>query len=92
MAADTSVISQPSASRILQKFCQAFCNHYSDLIQWYNSDEELLQARRQYYQETRIKGLLGMIDGSMTPIKGVTGPDEPAYICRKGFAAINCQV
>jgi hypothetical protein len=39
-----------------------------------------------------MKGLLGLIDGTMIPIKGVTGPDEPIYICRKNFPAINVQL
>jgi hypothetical protein len=39
-----------------------------------------------------VKGLLGLVDGSMIPIKGVSGDDEPAYICRKNFPAINVQV
>ena len=39
-----------------------------------------------------MKGLLGLVDGTMIPIKGVAGPDEPIYICRKNFPAINVQL
>ncbi|XP_047129790.1 putative nuclease HARBI1 [Hydra vulgaris] len=52
----------------------------------------MTEIKRKYFQSYGVKGLLGVIDGTMIQIKGATGADEPAYICRKGYPALNCQV
>jgi hypothetical protein len=31
---------------------------------------------------------VGAIDGTLIPIQGMAGEDEPSFICRKGFHAI----
>ncbi|XP_047140906.1 putative nuclease HARBI1 [Hydra vulgaris] len=89
---DTSHVSQPSCSRILHQFCKYFIHHYRYLVKWYESPEEMMEIKRKYFQSYGVIGLLGVIDGTMIQIKGATGADEPAYICRKGYSALNCQV
>ncbi|XP_065645458.1 putative nuclease HARBI1 [Hydra vulgaris] len=89
---DTSHVSQSSYSRILHQFCKIFIQHYHYLVRWYDSPEEMTKTKRKYFQSFGVKGLFGVIDGTMIQIKGVTGADEPAYICRKGYPALNCQV
>lgn len=34
---------------------------------------------------------IGAVDWTLIPIKGMTSPDEPAYVCRKNFHALNIQ-
>ena len=34
---------------------------------------------------------VGAVDGTLIPIKGMSGTDEPAYVCRKNFHALNIQ-
>ena len=34
---------------------------------------------------------MGAIDGTLIPIQGMSGDDEPNFICRKGFPLINMQ-
>ncbi len=92
VTSDTIDISQSSTCRILSKFCVAFSRHYRHLLRWYTSDEEIYQARRKFFVKTGVKGLLGLIDGTLVRIKGVSGVDEPAYICRKNYPSINIQV
>ena len=92
VAGDTVKVSQPTTSRIIYKFCQAFTAHFKHLLAWYTDETELREVRLKFYKDTKIKGLIGLIDGTMIPIKGAVGEDEPAYICRKNFPAINCQV
>jgi hypothetical protein len=89
---DTGNISQPSMSRILHRFCSSFSRRYRYLLKWYQTEEETREAKKKFFRDTQVKGLLGLVDGSMIPIKGVSGDDEPAYICRKNFPAINVQV
>lgn len=35
--------------------------------------------------------VVGAIDGTLIPIQGMSADDEPNFICRKGFPAINVQ-
>ncbi len=42
--------------------------------------------------KTGVKGLLGLIDGTLVQIKGVSGVDEPAYICPKNCPSLNVQL
>ncbi|XP_065667036.1 putative nuclease HARBI1 [Hydra vulgaris] len=80
---DTSGISQSSTSRILSEFCRCFIQRYHHLIKWYGSKEEMTEVKRKYQQSWGVKGLLGLIDGTMIPIKGAIGDDEPALIAGK---------
>lgn len=44
--------------------------------------------------EGRVQGfpnVVGAIDGTLVHIQGMTGDEEPTFICRKGFHAINIQ-
>ncbi|XP_065674090.1 putative nuclease HARBI1 [Hydra vulgaris] len=89
---DTSNVSQPSCCRIIHQFCKFFIQHYFHLVKWYDNQEDIDEAKKKYLQSYGVKGLLGIIDGTMMQIKGVSGADEPAYICRKGYPALDCQV
>ena len=42
----------------------------------------MTETKRKYFQSFGVEGLLGVIDGTMIQIKGVSEADEPAYICR----------
>ena len=79
-------------SRILHQFCEVFIQNFRQEVRWYETPEEVSNAKMKFFHSSGVKGLFGLIDGTMIPIKGATGEDEPAYICRKGFPAINCQV
>nr|XP_047144411.1 putative nuclease HARBI1 [Hydra vulgaris] len=50
------------------------------------------ETKKKYFQLSGVKGLFGIIDGTMIQTKGVSGADEPAFICKKGYPALNCQV
>ncbi|XP_065673853.1 putative nuclease HARBI1 [Hydra vulgaris] len=89
---DASNVSQPSCSHVVHQFCKFFNQHYFHLVKWYDNQEEMDEAKKKYLQSYGVKGLLGIIDGTMIQIKAVSGADEPAYICRKGYPALNCQV
>lgn len=36
-------------------------------------------------------GLIGLVDGSLFPMKAPSAADEEACVCRKGFHAFNVQ-
>jgi hypothetical protein len=35
--------------------------------------------------------VIGAIDGTLIPIQGLSGAEEPNFVCRKGYHAINVQ-
>lgn len=40
-----------------------------------------------FHQIAYLPNCIGAVDGTIIPIKGKTGPEEPAYVCRKNFHA-----
>lgn len=45
----------------------------------------------EFYDLARFPNVVCAIDGTLIPIQGMSGDDEPNFICRKGFPAINVQ-
>ncbi len=53
--------------------------------------EETQQANRQFYSIASIPRVIGIIDGTLIPVASPV-VNEPLYICRKGYPAINFQI
>ncbi|CAC5385073.1 HARBI1 [Mytilus coruscus] len=45
-----------------------------------------------FYDISSFPNVLGAIDGTLIPIQWMSGDDEPTYVCRKQYHAINVQV
>ncbi|XP_060596210.1 putative nuclease HARBI1 [Ruditapes philippinarum] len=50
----------------------------------------LHHLKRKFYEKCRIPNVIGAVDGTLIPIQGPS-QDEAAYVCRKGFHALNVQ-
>lgn len=44
-----------------------------------------------FYAIAHFPNVVGAIDGTLIPIRGMNGEDEPVYVCRKNFHALNVQ-
>ena len=88
--ASLSSVSQPCISRNLREVTNAICNLATKYIQ-FPRGEELQQIKEAFLSQSGMPGVIGLIDGSLFPIKAPSGPTEPAYVCRKGYHAINVQ-
>lgn len=44
-----------------------------------------------FYDISSFPNVLGAIDGTLIPIQWMSGDDEPNYVCRKQYHAINVQ-
>ncbi|XP_041961997.1 putative nuclease HARBI1 isoform X2 [Alosa sapidissima] len=88
--ASLSSVSQLCISRNLMEVTKAICNLAPNYIQ-FPLGEELLRIKEEFLQQSGMPGVIGLIDGSLFPIKAPNGPSEPAYVCRKGYHAINVQ-
>jgi hypothetical protein len=52
---------------------------------------ELRKVKDGFHGITNFPNVVGAIVGTLIPIQGMAGEDEPSFICRKGFHAINVQ-
>ncbi|XP_067245484.1 putative nuclease HARBI1 [Chanodichthys erythropterus] len=52
---------------------------------------ELMEAHQGFHAIAGIPRIIGLVDGTLIPIANPSALDQ-AFICRKGFAAINVQV
>lgn len=76
-AADLYGVSVPSASRILHYVCLAICQQLNN-INFPTTVDELKRLKGGFYhQVARFPNVVGTIDGTLIPIHGMSGDDEP---------------
>lgn len=51
----------------------------------------LRKIKQQFHSKARFPNVVGAIDGTLIPIKGMGGDEEPIYVSRKNFHALNIQ-
>ncbi|KAL2085779.1 hypothetical protein ACEWY4_019099 [Coilia grayii] len=88
--ASLSSVSQPCISKNLMEVTKAICSLAPNYIQ-FPRGEELQRIKQDFVRQSGMPGVIGLVDGSLFPIKAPSGPTEPAYVCRKGYHAINVQ-
>ncbi|XP_046563455.1 putative nuclease HARBI1 [Haliotis rubra] len=83
-------ISIPSVSRILHATTDAICDSL-DNIHFPTSVSEQRVVKEGFHKLAGFPRVLGCIEGTLIPIQAPTGDEEPSYVCRKGYHAINAQ-
>lgn len=48
---------------------------------------EMRSIKTDFHQRAHSPNCTGAVDGTLIPIKGMTSPDEPAFVCRKKLNA-----
>ena len=48
--------------------------------------QSLRKTKEEFYRISRFPNVLGAVDGTLIPIMGMSGDEEPVYVCRKGFS------
>lgn len=87
-AADTHGISLASSSRVLHSVCKVICEKMPIV---FPTQAELPAIKQKFYEIGGFPNVVGCIDGTLIPIQGMSGDDEPNYVSRKQFHAINVQ-
>lgn len=87
---DISGLSQPSVSRIIQKTSKILSQRANDCIKFPTTSAAQLAVKQGFSSEFNMPNTLGCVDGTLIAIKPPT-EREDAYVCRKGYHAINVQ-
>ncbi|XP_064646148.1 putative nuclease HARBI1 [Lineus longissimus] len=89
--ADMVHVSQPTVSRIITGVSEALVNRARQFISFPHDLETQERISEGFYtRRNRIPNVLGCIDGSLVAVRSPT-QNEEAYVCRKGFHALNIQ-
>ncbi|XP_061190830.1 putative nuclease HARBI1 [Saccostrea echinata] len=87
---DIHGVSKSSVSVCIPRVCQALCEHLQN-IKFPSSVISLRKMKEQFYCIARFPNVVGAIDGTLIPIKGMSSDDEHIYVSRKNFHALNIQ-
>jgi hypothetical protein len=49
------------------------------------------RVKEGFHSIAQFPNVIGAIDGTLIPIQGLSGAEEPNFVCRKGYHAINVQ-
>ncbi|CAC5382729.1 HARBI1 [Mytilus coruscus] len=85
---DIHGISTSSASRIIHRVCSAINSCISNIQ--FPRDADLTAVKEGFYRIATFPNVIGAIDGTLIPIQSLSD-DEPNFVCRKGYHAINVQ-
>ena len=72
-------------SKLLILVCLAI-NHTQKNIAFPDNASDLREIKSKFHDIGKIPNCVGAVDGTLIPNKGLSGTDEPAYVCRKNFA------
>ncbi|XP_046873375.1 putative nuclease HARBI1 [Hypomesus transpacificus] len=84
-------LSKASVSRSVQAVTSALLRHIPDHIQFPTTRGDKSAVQDFLWGKHNIPQVIGVIDGTLIPILTPSN-DGHVFFCRKGFAAINCQV
>lgn len=83
--------SQSSASRIIEECVNHTLTFVDSTIDFPISAEEQVRVKQEFFKLGRIPNVLGIVDGTHVALSSEF-QTEPAYVNRKQFHSINCQV
>ncbi|XP_052260994.1 putative nuclease HARBI1 [Dreissena polymorpha] len=85
---DIHGISKSSFCRILQKFISAVNQKLKNIR--FPQGPAVLLVKQEFFRKCQLPNVVGAVDGTLVPIIKPAEAEE-AYVCRKGFHAINVQ-
>ena len=90
---DLHGLSDRAASKCIHSVASVLCDNIENFIQW-PSQNQIPIIQQKFYRKSRgFPKIVGLIDGTQVPINGPHPPaNEVAFVNRKGFHGLNCQV
>ena len=88
--ADMHGVAQSTVSVAIKETVDAFCNTLHH-IKFTKDPTSKRLVKEKFYDIAGFPNVLGCIDGTLIPIKRPPATEEVAYVCRKGYHALNIQ-
>ncbi|CAG2190390.1 HARBI1 [Mytilus edulis] len=66
-------------------------NNKIQIIKFQREEAEQRRVKERFYDISSFPNVLGAFGGTLIPIQEMSGNDEPNYVCRKQYQAINVQ-
>lgn len=84
-------LSKASVSRSVEAVTNILVHHAQAHIKMPATRVEIQQAHQGFHAVAGIPQVIGLVDGTLIPVSNPS-MDDPTFICRKGYSAINTQV
>lgn len=89
---DIHGVSKQTVSHCIHDFSKALSSKVGSFIHFPETTAEIKTTMSDFYAIDKFPCVIGCIDGTLIPIKGPTdSQEEPLYMCRKLYHAINVQ-
>lgn len=88
---ETIGLTQPAVSKCVRRVAEAIV-HAGTRNKWVHfprTSEEKAAVKEGFLRRGAIPGVIGCVDGSLIAIIAPKGDKKAAYMCRKGFYALN---
>ncbi|KAH7942015.1 hypothetical protein HPB49_019842 [Dermacentor silvarum] len=88
---ETIGVTQPAVSKCVRRVAEAIV-HAGTRNKWVHfprTSEEKAAVKEGFLRRGGIPGVIGCVDGSLIAIIAPKGDNKAAYMCRKGFYALN---
>ena len=89
---DASGLSKASVSRLITSVTEAICTLAEQYIQFPTTEQNMRKESQLFHAMAGFPNVVGAIDGSLMRISKPSAEREPAFVCRKGYHALNVQV
>lgn len=87
---DLHGVSRSSVSRHVWQVVNSI-NERLENIKFPTSSADISNVKRGFYKVAGLPNCVGAVDGTLIPIIAPAGLEEPAFVCRKGYHALNVQ-
>ena len=88
---DGQGLSKASVSRSVQAVTYRLLQLVPQHVRFPTTREEMSATQEKFFRSFRIPQVAGAVDGTLVPII-TPHVDAHVFFCRKGYAAVNCQV
>nr|XP_055065258.1 putative nuclease HARBI1 [Misgurnus anguillicaudatus] len=84
-------VSKTSVWRCVHSVTDILLQHATDYFRMQSARHKVMEAHQSFHSIAGIPRIIGLVDGTLVPIANPSALDQ-AFICHKGYAAINVQV
>jgi hypothetical protein len=88
--ADIHGVHRTTVCKVIHQVTEAICGKVHLFIKFPREVGETQRIKEQFYTMSNFPNIVGAVDGTLIPIMSPS-VDEPVFVCRKGYHAINVQ-